>query len=372
MNQEILQKIQQKASNCGFEEFGVTNFNDFDFYTKHLNSFIKKKYYGEMAWLKEKAQARKNPKNMWKEAKSALVFALNYGPEKNPLPGLKEKNKAYISIYARRKDYHKIIKAKLKEIARYIKTVSPVDVKVFVDTAPLMEKPLAELANLGWIGKHTNLVSRNFGSWLFLGIILIDKELNNEGTKNQNCGSCKACIDICPTNAIVEPYKLDARKCISYLTIEHKSNIEEKYRKLIGNRIFGCDDCLSICPWNKFAKKYRESKFEYINKLDLPKLKTLTTFTEMQYHNYFSGTALKRLGYNRFKRNLLIAVGNSKDISMIKFVLENLNNENEMVRCMAVWALKMLNKKFFLSEKKKRYRFEKSIAIKQEWDNNSL
>ena len=369
MTEDIIKKIHNKALLCGFEEFGVTNFENFDFYTKNLLNFIKKEYHGEMKWIKEKVKTRQNPKNMWPGAKSALVFALNYGPEKNPIEGLKKKKNAYISIYARRKDYHKVVKAKLKEIGRYIKTISSTDIKVFVDTAPLMEKPLAELANIGWIGKHTNLVSKNFGSWLFLGIILTDLELKNINLKKNNCGSCEACIKICPTKAIISPFKLDARKCISYLTIEHKSNIEEKYRKLIGNRIFGCDDCLSVCPWNKFAKKYSENKFEFIKDLDLPKLKKLASFTEKDYRNYFAGTGLRRLGYDRFLRNLLIAVGNSKDISMLKFVNKNLDNKQEIVRCMAVWALKMLDKKIFFLEKDRRYNLEESFSIKEEWDS---
>ena len=352
MTNEIIEKIQTKARSCGFEDFGVTNFEDFDFYAKNLLNFIKEEYHGEMKWLKEKVEIRKNPQNMWPNAKSALVFAINYGPEKNALEGLKEKDKAYISIYARRKDYHKVIKTKLKEIARYIKTISSVNVKVFVDTAPLMEKPLAELANIGWIGKHTNLVSKNFGSWLFLGIILTDLKFKNITFKKQNCGSCEACIEACPTKAIIKPFNLDARKCISYLTIEHKSDIEEKYRKLIGNRIFGCDDCLAVCPWNKFAKKYNENKFEFIKNLDLPKLKKLASLNEKQYRNYFSGTSIRRLGYKRFLRNLLIAIGNSKSISMLNFVKKQLNNEDDTVRCMAIWALKMISKQIFLYEKK--------------------
>ena len=367
--EKLLVEFEIKAKEIGFDDFAITDLNDFQFHTKKMQDFIKKNYHGEMNWLKEKIDIRKNPKNIWKEAKSAIILGMNYGPEKNPIKELREKNKAYISIYSRRKDYHKDIKSKLKLLAQSIQENSNAQVKVFVDTAPLMEKPLAQAAGIGWSGKHTNIVSKKFGSWLFLGVILTNIEVKKTKKKKIFCGTCEKCIKACPTGAIVKPFILDARKCISYLTIEHKSNIEKKFRKSIGNRIFGCDDCLAVCPWNKFAKKHQEVKLDFIDKLKLPSLIKLLNFSEIEYKDFFIGTALRRLGYIRFMRNVLIAVANSGDISLVIDVKKKLNNKNELIKAMAVWALFCLNKKDFIIEKEKRYKTETSVLVKKEWMN---
>ncbi len=368
MTDIFFNKIEKYSKSLGFQDINVTDFNDFSIYSKNLKEFIKNKFYGEMNWLEEKSVLRENPKNIWGEAKSALVFGLNYGPSKNPLSEIKKKNTGYISIYARRKDYHKVVKAKLKNIARFISVNSEVKVKVFVDTAPIMEKPLAELANIGWIGKHTNLVSKKYGSWLFLGIILTNYNFNNSGIKKKNnCGTCKACNEICPTNAFISPYKLDARKCISYLTIEHKTHIEKKYRNLIGNRIFGCDDCLAVCPWNKFAKTYTDIKLDINSNLVLQPLKNLVTLDEKSFRKKFAGTPIRRLGHDRFLRNILIAVGNSGDKSLIDFTVSKLEHNSTLVRAMAVWALYKLSKSRFSEEKKLRLKKEKNIRVREEW-----
>jgi len=367
--ERLLAEFEIKAKEIGFDDFAVTDLNGFQFNTKKIQDFIKKNYHGEMNWLKDKIDIRKDPKNIWKEAKSAIILGMNYGPEHNPIKELKEKNKAYISIYSRRKDYHKVIKSKLKLLAKFIQEKSNAQVKVFVDTAPIMEKPLAQAAGIGWSGKHTNIVSKKFGSWLFLGVILTSIEINKKKEKKLFCGTCEKCKDACPTGAIVKPFILDARKCISYLTIEHKSNIEKKFRKSIGNRIFGCDDCLAVCPWNKFAKKHKEIKLNFIDKLKLPKLIKLLNFSEIEYKDFFSGTALRRLGYIRFMRNVLIAVANSDDISLVNDVKKKLNDKNELIKAMAVWALFCLNKKEFIFEKEKRYKNENSVLVKKEWMN---
>ena len=366
---DFIEEIKSKSAELGFDEFGITNLENFEFNSSKIKEFINNNYHGEMYWMKDKLEIRSDPKNIWNKAKSAIVLGINYGPENNPLKDLKKVKRGYISIYSRRKDYHKIIKLKLKVLARHIQKIEPSQVKVFVDTAPLMEKPLASSAGLGWQGKHTNLVSRNYGSWLFLGIILTNIYFRNKKKIKSNCGTCSKCIEVCPTQAIIKPYSLDARRCISYLTIEHKTHIQKDFRKKIGNRIFGCDDCLAVCPWNKFAKKYSDIKLSYIKKLDMPNLKTFLSFSENDFIVYFIGTPIRRLGYNRFMRNVLIAVANSKDLSLIDYVLKKLDSRNELIRAMAVWALFCLNKSRFFLEKKKRLDLEEFYYVRQEWLN---
>ena len=368
----FIEEIKTKSAELGFDEFGVTDLESFEFNASKIKEFINNNYHGEMYWLKDKLEIRSNPKNIWNDAKSAIVLGINYGPASNPLNDLKKIKKGYISIYSRRKDYHKVIKAKLKVLARHIQKIEPSKVKVFVDTAPLMEKPLASAAGLGWQGKHTNLVSRKYGSWLFLGIILTDIYFRNEKNIKSNCGTCSKCIDVCPTKAIIKPYVLDARRCIAYLTIEHKTHIKKDFRVKIGNRIFGCDDCLAVCPWNKFAKKYNDIKLEYIKKLDMPNLKYFLSFSENDFIINFSGTPIRRLGYNRFMRNVLIAAANSKDLSLIDNVLIKLDSRNEFIRAMAVWALFCLSKTRFLLEKRKRLDAEEVYDVRQEWLNGGL
>ena len=365
----FIEEIKTKSAELGFDEFGITNLENFEFNSSKIKEFINNNYHGEMYWMKDKLEIRSDPKNIWNKAKSAIVLGINYGPENNPLKDLKKVKRGYISIYSRRKDYHKIIKSKLKVLARYIQKIEPSQVKVFVDTAPLMEKPLASSAGLGWQGKHTNLVSRNYGSWLFLGVILTNIYFRNKKQNKSNCGTCSKCIEVCPTQAIIKPYSMDARRCISYLTIEHKTHIQKDFRIKIGNRIFGCDDCLAVCPWNKFAKKYSDIKLSYIKKLDMPNLKNFLSFSENDFIIYFIGTPIRRLGYNRFMRNVLIAVANSKDLSLIDYVLKKLDSRNEFIRAMAVWALFCLSKSRFLLEKKKRLDSEEFYYVRQEWLN---
>ena len=301
------------------------------------------------------------------EANTAIVLGINYGVKKSILKELNLKNTAYISVYARGKDYHQVIKGKLKNLGTYIKSLTSCEIKVFVDTAPIMEKPLAEMAGIGWQGKHTNLVSKRFGSWLFLGIILTNLKLKNSQKEKDNCGSCSSCLEICPTNAFSKAGVLDARKCISYLTIEHKGHINTKYRDKIGNRIFGCDDCLAVCPWNKFASKSNELSFKASKNINLLKLENLLSFSENDYRKFFSKSPLRRTGYNRFMRNTLIAAGNSLnsfyDISICKY----LNNDSEIVRAMAVWSLYLVNRELFKIKRKELFHKEHDPYVLKEW-----
>ena len=336
-----------------------------------LKEFIDSGFHGEMKWMEDTFERRKSPINLWGEAKSAIILGLNYGPKTNPLEKNKYKNIGNISVYAQGKDYHNLIKGRLKvlssKLISKLNTKNKIKIKVFVDTAPIMEKPLAEKAGLGWQGKHTNLVSRDFGSWLFLGVILINKSLEYDAPENNNCGSCNKCIAICPTNAFDAPNKLDATKCISYLTIENKDIIPKKYRVAIGNKVFGCDDCLAICPWNKYAKKTKEIKFND-NKFNFDLLKLLK-LSDQDFRNEFSGSPIKRIGRDRFIRNCCIATGNSKNEKLVPSLINLLmNDKSSLVRGAAVWAVQQIgNKKILLKTKIQHLNFEKETSVIDEW-----
>ena len=295
-----------------------------------------------MAWLADTAKRRSSPTALWPEVRSVIMLGMNYGPEDDPLGVLGEREAGAISVYARNRDYHDLIKGALKRIATRFAARAGAEVKVFVDTAPVMEKPLAEAAGLGWQGKHTNLVSRKFGSWLFLGAIFTTAELSPDAAEADFCGSCQACLDICPTNAFPAPYRLDARRCISYLTIEHDGPIPRELRPLMGNRIFGCDDCLAVCPWNKFAEKGRQAKLAARDDLKAPRLDTLARLDDAAFRTFFAGSPVKRIGRNRFVRNVLIAIGNSGE-STLAHAAESLLDDSEAdVRGAAIWALQRL------------------------------
>ena len=336
-----------------------------------LKEFIDSGFHGEMKWMEDTFERRKSPINLWNEAKSAIILGLNYGPKTNPLEKNNYKNIGNISVYAQGNDYHNLIKGRLKvfssKLISKLNTKNKIKIKVFVDTAPIMEKPLAEKAGLGWQGKHTNLVSRDFGSWLFLGVILINKSLEYDAPENNNCGSCNKCIDICPTKAFDAPNKLDATKCISYLTIENKDIIPKKYRVAIGNKIFGCDDCLAICPWNKYAKKTKEIKFND-NKYNFD-LKKLLKLSDKDFRNKFSGSPIKRIGRDRFTRNCCIAAGNSKNENLIPYLINLLKNDNSsLVRGAAVWAIQQIGNQEILSKTKMEHlMFEKEMSVIDEW-----
>ena len=336
-----------------------------------LKEFIDSGFHGEMKWMEDTFERRKSPINLWEEAKSAIIFGLNYGPKTNPLEKNNYKNIGNISVYAQGNDYHNLIKGRLKvlssKLISKLNTKNKIKIKVFVDTAPIMEKPLAEKAGLGWQGKHTNLVSRDFGSWLFLGVILINKSLEYDAPENNNCGSCNKCIAICPTNAFDAPNKLDATKCISYLTIENKDIIPKKYRVAIGNKVFGCDDCLAICPWNKYAKKTKEIKFND-NKFNFDLLKLLK-LSDQDFRNEFSGSPIKRIGRDRFIRNCCIATGNSKNEKLVPSLINLLmNDKSSLVRGAAVWAVQQIaNKQILLKTKIQHLNIEKETSVIDEW-----
>jgi epoxyqueuosine reductase len=292
-----------------------------------------------MEWMAETAERRADPRTLWPEVRSVILLGLNYGPTEDPLAELAQRDRGYISVYARNRDYHDVIKGKLKEAAGFLASKASSDVKVFVDTAPVMEKPLAEAAGLGWQGKHTVVVSREFGDWLFLGAIFTTAELPADEPERDRCGSCRRCLDICPTNAFPAPYQLDARRCISYLTIEHKGHIPEELRPGIGNRIFGCDDCLAVCPWNKFAQAGREARLVQREDLAVLPLRDLAQLDDPSFRVRFAGTPVKRTGRDRFIRNVLIAIGNSGDVALAEEALRLLGDASPLVRAMAVWAI---------------------------------
>ncbi len=311
---------------------------------ERLSEYLANGWHGQMNWLQERSWMRSNPKNLWPEVKSIVVVAQSYSPDHDPLSGLKYKSLGNISVYAHGHDYHNVLKKRLKRLGGWLVNKTDCEIKVFVDTAPVMEKPLAQASGLGWQGKHTNLVSRDLGNWFFLGVIFTNLELQNNKPELDHCGNCKKCLEICPTSAFVAPYKLDARKCISYLTIEHRGPIEKKLRSLLGNRIYGCDDCLAICPWNKYSKKAKEIKYHSKTNLNLQSLEEFANLSDSQFREKFSGSPIKRIGRNRFVRNVLYAIGNSQE-KKFQIVAQNLTlDEDFSVRDAAVWAFDKLRK----------------------------
>jgi epoxyqueuosine reductase len=341
---DLTQKLKAKALEEGFSELRVTRARLPETTGADLATFIAANHHGDMAWLPDTLARRKSPDAMWLEARSAIVLALNYGQGLDAFARLKEKSTGVISTYALHRDYHDVIKGKLKRLASWFAKISGEEVKVFVDTAPLMEKPLAAQAGLGWQGKHTNLVSRELGSWFFIGTILTTAELPFDEPEADHCGSCRACLDICPTQAFNAPHQIDARRCISYLTIEHKGEIPQEFRKAIGNRIYGCDDCLAICPWNKFAETSREIKLAARADLVAPKLSELLTLDDAAFRNKFSGSPVKRIGRESFVRNVLVAAGNSCDQALAPIIAALLHDSSAVVRKTAEWALKEIPK----------------------------
>ncbi|MEM7075285.1 MAG: tRNA epoxyqueuosine(34) reductase QueG [Pseudomonadota bacterium] len=276
-----------------------------------LKEFLDKGRHGQMTWLEARAAWRGDPRQLWPDVRSVIMLSENYAPASDPLVTLAQRDAGTISVYARHRDYHDVIKKRLKRLARWLIAEAGGEVKVFVDTAPVPEKPLAEAAGLGWQGKHTNLVSRSHGNWIFLGAIFTTLDLESDAPEEDHCGTCRKCLDVCPTDAFPEPYKLDARRCISYLTIEHKGPVDEALRALMGNRIYGCDDCLAVCPWNKFANLAKEQRYHAREDLQAPALAELVQLDDATFRNKFSGSPIKRIGRDRFVRNVLYAIGNS-------------------------------------------------------------
>ena len=334
--------VRSEASALGFDLCRITSADSIPLAPERLREFIDNGFHGTMGWMEDTQERRAKPKTLWSEVRSVVMFGLNYGPDEDPRGILDKPDKAAISVYARNRDYHDVIKGRLKEIATRFAARADEDVKVFVDTAPVMEKPLAAAAGLGWQGKHTNLVSRTHGSWLFLGSMFTTAELQLDEAERDHCGSCRACLDACPTNAFPAPYKIDARRCISYLTIEHKGPIPPEFRPMIGNRIYGCDDCLAACPWNKFAASASEMKLQAREDLKEPSIAFLLTLDDTAFRTFFSGSPVKRIGRDRFVRNVLIAAGNSDDSGFISQCQTLAQDSSPEVRAMAVWALSRL------------------------------
>lgn len=343
MSNALKTQIIGLAKEAGFDAAGFTAAKLPETIRERLTRFLALGRHGAMGWMEARAEERANPQTLWPEAKSVIMLGMNYGPDSDPLDALKDKQNGVISVYAQNRDYHDTIKKRLKRIAREIVDQTGAQVKVFVDTAPVMEKPLAARAGIGWQGKHTNLVSREFGSWLFLGAIFTTLDIASDAPERDHCGSCRNCLDICPTRAFPAPYQLDAKRCISYLTIEHPGPIPHEFRKAIGNRIYGCDDCLAACPWNKFADRAREVSFHARAELRSPRLRDLAKLDDAAFRALFSGSPIKRTGRNRFIRNVLIAAGNSGDKTLADAAQSLLDDESALVRGAAVWALVQLS-----------------------------
>jgi len=338
----IRSALAEQACALGFDSVGITGPDAIAQAARHFRDFIDTSSHGDMDWLADRPERRVDPRGLWADVRSVIMLGVNYGPDRDPLKILAQRTRGAISVYAQGDDYHDLIKKRLKTLARWLVATSGAEVKVFVDTAAVMEKPLAQAAGLGWQGKHTNLVSREFGSWLFLGAIFTTLELPRDAADVDHCGSCQACLDICPTSAFPAPYKLDARRCISYLTIENKGPIPHEFRKAIGNRIYGCDDCLAVCPWNKFAQAGRETRLAARDELRAPALAELARLDDAAFRARFTKSPVKRIGRDRFVRNVLIAIGNSGDAALAAEAERLLDDASPLVRGAAAWALSQL------------------------------
>jgi epoxyqueuosine reductase len=365
---EIKAAIRAEALALGFDAVGFAPAALALGARQGLEAFLARGYHGDMGWLAARAGERGSPQALWPEARSVVVLGLNYAPEGDPLAGLDAAGRGNISVYARGRDYHDVVKSRLKRLAQFIARRWPGALKVFVDTAPVMEKPLAAAAGVGWQGKHTNLVSRGFGSWLFLGEIYLSLELPADAPHDDRCGTCSRCLDACPTGAFPAPYKLDARRCISYLTIEHKGHIDAALRPLIGNRIYGCDDCLAVCPWNKFARKATVPGLGARAALAALELQDLAGLDDAAFRALFSGSPVKRVGRDRFVRNVLIAIGNSGMKRLLPDAAARLDDASALVRAMAVWAVRRLGDADEVQALAARYRAgETDPAVRAEW-----
>ena len=356
--------LESRARDEGFAAIGIAAPADMRPAGARLHGWVAEGYHGDMGWMAERIAWRSDASALWPEARSVVMLVENYGPEGDPLATLDHPDCATISVYARNRDYHDRIKKRLKRLARWIVEETGEDVKVFVDTAPVMEKPLAALAGLGWQGKHTNLVSRDVGSWAFLGAIFTTLDLPKDSAHSDRCGSCRACLDICPTAAFPAPYRLDARRCISYLTIESKGPIPHEFRAAMGNRIYGCDDCLAVCPWNKFAVMAQNADYHAREALKTPALADLLALDEAGFRALFTASPIKRIGRGRFLRNVLIAAGNSGRVALVPPVRALLLDAEPLVRGAAVWALSRLMQPAALAA---LYREDADAGVRAEW-----
>jgi epoxyqueuosine reductase len=366
---DIRAEILAHARELGFDAVRIARADAAPDAREHLTQYLAEGRHGSMDWMEKNAEKRAAPASLWPEAKSVVVVAQNYAPERNPLEALAERTTGVISAYAKGDDYHEVMKAKLRQLAHFVHTRFGVEVKLFVDTAPVMEKPLAQAAGLGWQGKHTNLVSREFGSWLFLGSLFTTLDLPADAPEEDHCGQCRRCLDACPTDAFTAPYRIDARRCIAYLTIENKDHIPREFREAIGNRIYGCDDCLAVCPWNKFAQEAREARLHARDALRAPALSDLVALDDAGFRALFRASPIKRIGRDRFIRNVLIAIGNSDDASLVVHAERLLDDASPLVRASAVWALsRLLDEKALLVLSNKHASNESDDVVRTEWN----
>src|SRR6201987_821236 len=369
MGDPIREAIRDRALASGFDAVGFAEAHLDAEARAGLGEFIARGYHGDMGWLAGTAARRGDARGMWHEARTVVVLGFNYGPEDAPLALAERRDRGAVSVYARGRDYHDTLKRRLKALAHWIEERWPGALKLFVDTAPVMEKPLAELAGLGWQGKQPNLVSRQFGSWLFLGEIYLSLELDPDAAERDHCGSCHRCLDVCPTAAFPAPHRLDARRCISYLTIEHKGMIPVELRPLIGNRIYGCDDCLAVCPWNKFARAATEPDFLPRGELMAPRLAELAGLDHAAFRKFVAGTPVKRTGRDRFVRNVLIAIGNATpgEPELIEAACRCLEDNSSLVRATAVWAFARLAPEECAAARADRLLRERDPLVRAEW-----
>jgi epoxyqueuosine reductase len=365
--ERLKQAVVERALSEGFSVVRVAPADSIPDAPAQLRQWLAAGHHGEMGWMEERIDERVAPQALWAEVRSVVMLGMSYAPDSDPLAILSQTDKAAISLYARRRDYHDVIKGKLKSVAGLLAARGGADVKVFVDTAPVMEKPLAQAAGLGWQGKHTVLVSREHGSWLFLGSIYTTAELPADAPEIDHCGSCRRCLDICPTDAFPQPYRLDARRCIAYLTIEHQGHIDAEFRPGIGNRVFGCDDCLAVCPWNKFAETAQETRLALKDDLAGRPLAELAALDDAGFRTLFAGTPVKRTGRDRFIRNVLIAIGNSGKSELAGSTEALLDDRSPLVRAMAVWALGRLASDHAALLAAARLAIEPDAAVRQEW-----
>ncbi len=360
--------LRREAQAAGFVTARVAAANAIPQAADRLAAFVEAGWHGDMQWMAETQARRGSPEALWPDVRSVIMLGMSYAPETDPLEILEQPSRAAISCYAQGKDYHDVVKSALKRVARWLVTETGAEVKVFVDTAPVMEKPLAAASGLGWQGKHTNLVSREHGSWLFLGAIYTTLEIEPDAAEADHCGSCNRCLAACPTNAFPAAYRLDPRRCISYLTIEHKGHIAPEFRGPMGNRIYGCDDCLAVCPWNKFAQAASDQRFAARATADNPPLAELLTLDDAGFRARFAGMPIKRTGRDRFVRNVLIAAGNSGEASLLPHVEGLLTDASPIVRAMAVWALGRLAGAEHMEKLRLHYEeAERDDAVKAEW-----
>ncbi len=360
--------LKAEAERQGFVAFGIVRADAAPHAGARLHAWIAEGMHGDMLWMAERAEQRAAPAALWSEVKSVIALGMSYAPGTDPMRLAAERDVGRISVYAQGGDYHDVVKRRLKALARWLVAAAGGDVKVFVDTAPVMEKPLAEAAGLGWQGKHTNLVSRDHGSWLFLGAIMTTLDLAADAPGDDRCGSCDACQRACPTDAFPAPYRLDARRCISYLTIEHKGPIPHEFRAAIGNHVYGCDDCLAVCPWNKFAAAAAANKaFAPRAELAAPALSDLLALDDAGFRQVFSGSPIKRIGRDRMVRNGLIAAGNGGDAALAGAVVRLLDDPAAQVRGAAVWALARIDTARWATERTARIGAEADEEVLAEW-----